>query len=302
MYILKEMVKAIYIYKGSKFCIKISPYFFAVIAFALLTFNLTKFLLAFFSILLHELGHIAAALWCGKRVYELSVLPVGLNASIEENRLTVLQKVFIYLSGPIINIMLAALGLLVKIALSKSYWFAEFFIKTNIYLAVFNLVPGLPLDGAKILREAIAGRIGLFAAYRYIKVITHVLFLVIIILGSVQFILSWNNISLLMAGLYLYSCQKPEGSEAAMMNVKNIIYRRTRLEKKGVYPARDLVVMKSFHLVEVLKNMDFDRFHIIYVLDENMRIIKLFSEQEIIEAMMNNDSDMTFEKLIETQA
>jgi stage IV sporulation protein FB len=296
------MVKEIYIYKGSKFNIKISPYFFAVLVFMLLTNYLIKFLVVFFSIMLHEAGHIAATVCCGKRVYALSILPAGLNASIEENRLTGLQKIFVYTSGPLVNILLAAAGLLLK-----TYCLAKadnilFFIWANIYLAIFNIMPVLPLDGGKILIEVITGRAGLFAAYRYLKAAAVVLFTVFIALGLLQFLLSMHNISLLMAGLYLYPCLKPERSEAALMNVKNIIYRRSRLLKKGVYAARDLVVMKSLHLGEVIKNMDFDRFHMIYVLDEDMRLMRLFTEQEIIEAMLKYNSDMTFEKLMETEA
>ena len=56
------------------------------------------------------------------------------------------------------------------------------------------------------------------------------------------------------------------------MNVKNVVYRHSRLMRKGIYAARDIVVLKSVHLSEVLKHMDFDRFHIVYVLDDELKI------------------------------
>ncbi len=82
------------------------------------------------------------------------------------------------------------------------------------------------------------------------------------------------------------------------MNVKSIIYRRSRLVRKGVYQARDLVVLKNVMLSEIIKNMDFDRFHIIHVLDDDLKLVKTFTEQEIIDALFENTTDITFDELI----
>ena len=82
------------------------------------------------------------------------------------------------------------------------------------------------------------------------------------------------------------------------MNMRQILYRRSRLLRKGIYPARDLVVMKTARLGDTLKNMDFDRFHIIYVLDDSLRIAGVFTESEIIDALAGAPEDMTFEGLI----
>lgn len=82
------------------------------------------------------------------------------------------------------------------------------------------------------------------------------------------------------------------------MNIKNLVYKRSRFLKKGVYPGRELVVIKSMRLGDVVKNMDFDRIHIIYVLDENMRLVKVFTEQEIIDSMEKFNGEISFEELI----
>ena len=82
------------------------------------------------------------------------------------------------------------------------------------------------------------------------------------------------------------------------MNMKQIIYRRSRLLKKGIYPVRDLVVMKSVFLGDTVKSMDFDRFHFIYVLDDNLKLLGVFSENDIMESMLRNNGDITFEELI----
>jgi stage IV sporulation protein FB len=86
--------------------------------------------------------------------------------------------------------------------------------------------------------------------------------------------------------------------ESALMNIRQIVYRRSRLIKKGVYPARDLVVMKSVKLGDSLKSMDFDRFHIVYVLDDDLHILGLLTESEIMDALAANCDDITFGQLL----
>ena len=83
------------------------------------------------------------------------------------------------------------------------------------------------------------------------------------------------------------------------MNIKNIVYRRSRLVTKGIYPAREIVVMKNVKLSEVIKVMDYANiFHIVNVLDEQLRVIKIMTEQEILDALMINSVDTTFERLL----
>ena len=86
------------------------------------------------------------------------------------------------------------------------------------------------------------------------------------------------------------------------MNIKNLVYKRSRFLRKGVYPGRELVVIKSMCLGDIIKDMDFDRFHIIYVLDEEMKLAKVFTEQEIVDNMARFDAKISFEELMKLLA
>jgi stage IV sporulation protein FB len=120
----------------------------------------------------------------------------------------------------------------------------------------------------------------------------------LILLGIVQFFSGSYNISLFIVGLYALFSSKALRMEAALMNIKDIIYRRSRLLKKGIYQARDLVVLKGAQLGETIKAMDFDRFHVVYVLDDNLKIVGMFTEQEIIDELLKTDTDPTFEEFM----
>ena len=57
--------------------------------------------------------------------------------------------------------------------------------------------------------------------------------------------------------------------------------------------------MKDVKLSEVIKAMDHaNRFHMIYVLDDNLRTITLISEQEVLDAVMTNNIDTTIDELL----
>lgn len=280
------------------FNIAVDPFFLLVLPVMFLVGYLKEFLIIFISILLHELGHIAVARIFGRRSYLIKILPVGLNASIEEGTYSSWRRLIVYISGPFVNILLFVLCL----AVNPYYLFGSdnmhFFILVNIYLAVFNMIPISPLDGGRILREILSVRFGLFQASIYLRRFSVFISFLFIFLGIFQFISTKHNFSLILIGIYIIFSLKSEVTEAALMNIKHVIYRRSRLFKKGVYPARDLVVIKSVFVGDIIKHMDFDRFHIIYVLDDDLKVLKVFTEHEIIEALIKNDTDLTFEKLV----
>jgi stage IV sporulation protein FB len=258
-----------------------------------------EYVLTFVSMIIHELGHIVAALVLGKRVYGMRILPVGINASIDEYSCTRPEKIIIYICGPISNLLLAVIFLNLWFGFSIKADKIFFLIIANAFLAVFNLLPALPFDGGRILREILAARYGLISANKSMLRLTATVSLLLVLLGMVQFLRNFINFSFILIGLYIFFLLKNEKTEAAMMNVKDMIYRRSRLLKKGVYPARDLVVVKTMHLGDIIKCLDFDRFHIIHVLNENLKLLKVYTEQDIIDGVFKYSADMTFEEFME---
>ncbi len=253
--------------------------------------------MAFLSMIFHELGHTAAAAALGKKIYCIKLLPIGLNVRLEEFLCSRWEKIIIFACGPCVNILLAFVFMVLGIYF-KAY--SIFFLTVaNIYLAVFNLLPALPLDGGKILRGFLTGWVGAISANRIMQKLSLTVSLFLIIIGTVQLLKHIFNLSLIFIGFYMFFALKPERTEAAIMNVKDVIYRRSRLLKKGVYPARDLVVVKTMHLRDIIKCLDFDRFHIIHVLDENLKLVGVFTEQDIIDAVFKYSADLTFEEFMD---
>ncbi|MDX2096397.1 MAG: site-2 protease family protein, partial [Leptolyngbyaceae cyanobacterium bins.59] len=115
-------------------------------------------LLLFTSLLLHELGHSMVARFQGITVNSITLFLFGGVASIEKEATTPGKAFQVAIAGPAVSLTL--FGVLTGL----SFLFPEtnpFTILTrelaqiNLILAIFNLIPGLPLDGGQILKAAI---------------------------------------------------------------------------------------------------------------------------------------------------
>ncbi len=109
---------------------------------------LTSFLLA---AALHELGHILTAHLLGIPIRTLSMTAFGCVLSLTDRALIPDWKLlFIAAAGPMLNLTLAFLSL---------YLFDyPLFGAENLLLALFNLLPVFPLDGAVILVSALSAK------------------------------------------------------------------------------------------------------------------------------------------------
>jgi len=288
--------------ENASFNIKMDPLLLIIWPLLFVFGYAADFLWVFLSIILHELGHVTAAIHFGSRLRSVKIMAVGLNASLDgfEYQSTPC-RLLIYLSGPAVNLILAAMSKLAGLILPFHGERLGFLFLVNISLAVLNFLPVLPLDGGKILREIIGAKFGLRAANNCLNSLSVCFATLLICIGILQIISKIYNFSLAAIGIYILLSIKSEKTEAALMNVRNIINRRSRILKKGIFPVRNLVVIKSKRLMEVIKRMDFDSFHILYVADEDLNIMATLTEQQVIDGLLKHGPETTFEELLKKQ-
>jgi len=124
------------------------------------------FVLSIFAcVLLHELGHAIVAKRFGVQTRDITLYPFGGVASIGSQP-SAKGELAIALAGPLVNILIA-LAIYPWITLpdlshpeSASITFPVRLFLTNVGLAIFNLLPALPMDGGRVLR-AILTLVGL---------------------------------------------------------------------------------------------------------------------------------------------
>jgi len=123
------------------------------------TAGLLMALLLFASVLLHELGHSLVARAQGIRVNSITLFLFGGVASIDQESKTPGKAFQVAIAGPAVSF--ALFGLLTVAALTVTRQgapvtvLAESLASINLALALFNLLPGLPLDGGQILKAAV---------------------------------------------------------------------------------------------------------------------------------------------------
>ena len=115
--------------------------------------------LLFVSVLLHELGHSLVALQQGVQVRSITLFLLGGVASVERECPTALGSLMVAAAGPLVSLILAGLLLAGGHSAAHASPLLGAMVNElgglNLILALFNLLPGLPLDGGLILKALV---------------------------------------------------------------------------------------------------------------------------------------------------
>ncbi len=128
----------------------------SVVVYSIL--GLVTSLLFFGSVLAHELGHSFLALRNHIPVRSITLFVFGGVAQIEREPSSPGVELRVAIAGPLVSFGLAGLfGGIWLVAQSIPYLAApaEYLMRINFMLAVFNLIPGFPLDGGRVLRALV---------------------------------------------------------------------------------------------------------------------------------------------------
>ncbi|TCP50868.1 Zn-dependent protease [Tamaricihabitans halophyticus] len=122
------------------------------------TLSATFAVLLGLSVLAHELGHCVVALRLGLPVRRLRLFLLGGIAEIGRTPKRPGHEGLVAVAGPAVSAVLAAIGtgLLLIVPLEGALWLLVLeFAVANIAVTVFNMLPGLPLDGGRLLRAGV---------------------------------------------------------------------------------------------------------------------------------------------------
>ena len=148
-------------------------------------FGVALMLVLFLSVVVHELAHSFTAAHYGVQVREIELSPIGGVAKMDAPPAQPHQESVMAVAGPLANLLIAApLGWLVLsmvrgrlimstghllYLITKPSWQSLVLnlFAANIVLAIFNLIPAFPMDGGRLLRSALAWRVGQRKATRW---------------------------------------------------------------------------------------------------------------------------------------
>ena len=147
-------------------------------------------LLFFATVLAHELGHSLIAQRQGIEVKSITLFILGGVASIEKEADSPAHEALMAGVGPLVSFAIGAVAIGLWAVLPGPEQIAAVLVyigMANIVLAVFNLLPGFPLDGGRILRALLWWRNGDFTrATRQATRVGQIFGVVLIAIGAIE--------------------------------------------------------------------------------------------------------------------
>ncbi len=115
-------------------------------------------LLLFVSVLAHELGHSFVAIAQGIPVKSIVLFLFGGLATLEKESETPLQSFLVAIAGPLVSLLLFGIFAFISVSVPLSApikAIVSLLASINLILALFNMIPGLPLDGGNVLKSIV---------------------------------------------------------------------------------------------------------------------------------------------------
>jgi Zn-dependent protease/CBS domain-containing protein len=116
-------------------------------------------LLLFVAVLLHELAHSLVARARGLPVKNITLFIFGGVSNIEQEPQTPGVEFQMAFVGPLTSLAIGGIAYLLQLALGENTSplaaILRYLAVTNVLLGIFNLIPGFPLDGGRVLRSIV---------------------------------------------------------------------------------------------------------------------------------------------------
>lgn len=265
--------------RGIEVKIHFSTFVFALLFIAA---GFTKELIAIFvTVFIHELGHIYIAKKLKVEVLQVNIYPFGGIALLDS--IVFIRpdlEVLTALAGPMSNIFFAFFGEFISQILQLDI---EYFIKANIAMAFFNLLPGLPLDGGRVLKSVLSYFISLRKAIS-IAIFSSYAISLIMLYYLLKDIFNWKlNIVYAFLSVLLVVAANKEKKAAAFLQMRDLFRKKAEFYKKGLMSVHQIAVLEQETIANVIKSFIPAKYHVIIILDDKFREKYRITETQLFE-------------------
>ena len=256
---------------------------------------LSSGLIFFASILLHELAHSVLARKFGIAVKSITLFIFGGVSQIASDANRPLHEFMIAIVGPLMSVALAGVffGLWWVTGFSTTDPFAImlwWLFLMNLILAAFNMAPGFPMDGGRVLRSVLWALSGnLMRATRLATLIGRGLGYGLMILGGLTifgmftFVDQWSGLWFFILGMFLESSARQSWFQARALDVLG------QFKAEDIMNS-DLETARGEERVQFLANRG-GRHYIFFVSDEEDHVVGVLTEKEV--ASLGADGRLT---------
>ncbi len=264
----------------------LNPFFLALLGLFFVAGILDKGLTAFGVVLVHEFAHAAVARRLGVTVADVELLPFGgVTRMGGDMAVNPRKEICIAAAGPAANLALFLAGMACR---NHGLWddaLGPFFLQCNMVIAAFNVLPALPLDGGRVYRACLAGKIGLKSATYRAAGLGQAWAVIIILAGAGGLALGWAGVDILVTGLFLFYAATRERAAAPYLFIRHMMQKKDDLLEEGVIPAVILVAREDAPLGEVVRHFMPRRFHFVAVFSEKLELKGVLPEDKVVDGL-----------------
>jgi stage IV sporulation protein FB len=264
---------------------KINKYFFILLFTSLISGYTIEILLLFLFVLLHESCHAFLAAVYGLKIGSIEIFPFGGVARIDNlESVGPVKEIIISAAGPILNVFIAFSMFLLDRA-GVYIPMKEYILDINITLALFNMLPGLPLDGGRIMRAALSYFTSFRKATKAAVVSGKITASLVFAWGLFAVIYGNVNYSLLIVPVFVFISAGREEKTIMYTIIKNMVSKRINMTKRGVMDSLIICACEDICIKDLLKYFDLDKYHIIIVLDSHLQMRAQLTESQIFDTI-----------------
>ena len=239
-----------------------------------------SFIIVFF----HEVMHYITARYFGFVGFDMEILPIGTVLKLKNlDEATPKEDLIISLSGPLINLILAVIFYVLNSFMPQNYLYILYL--GNFALGFFNLIPALPLDGGRILRDILSLRVIYRRANSITIICSIIMGFILMICYFLMFFSGRNNFNIGIISLFILVTSFKERERIAYIIMGDIIKKKYRFIKKGYIENKSISIYYKSNLISILSIVDKNRYNMFTILDKDMRVIDLIYEEEVIEGL-----------------
>ena len=245
----------------------------------------------------HEAAHLVAAKALGVGVGQLTLMPFGGAIALENPYALAPGKLLaVAAAGP------AASLLAVLTSAALAHWraiaplFALALIRANLMLALFNLLPALPLDGGRMLYALLSERMGRARAVELGILLGRIVAALLLALAAAAAILLRRvNLSPVFAAIFILASANDEREALSGANARALLGELTPLVRP--VPARVWAVGGDCPARIALRAARADALTL-YAVYSGSRLIDLTDDRRLLEAVLERNADLAIKDVI----
>lgn len=223
----------------------------------------------------------------GWKVRAVKLLPFGGVVEVEEaGGASAYEELLVAIAGPMQNIVMLILAYFVG---ELGWWSVEwttYFIEANLWIALFNLIPIMPLDGGKIAQAILSYSLSYYATLLWSARISIAFSACVLLYSLLPFLLEGKGIRLneLMIGSFLLFSNLSTLRHIPFLFYRFMLKRHTFVKNEAPQQQKVFPILAPANLTiyEVLKRFRRNRSNVLCVIDSLEHPYSLLNEQTVL--------------------